>query len=175
MMKRKDFVDRLVDQWRTEMPGPEYDGLAVFARLARFTQLASRDIYRGLEKFELTESQVNMLAALYRAGEPHRLSPTELSTAMLLTPGTITYVIDQMVDAGNVVRRSDPSDRRKVIIELTEAGSRRVQAAMRSHVETCLDLLSALSTPQRKQLNDSLRILLLSVDEPVEPTGTKEG
>ncbi len=171
MTKSRDFVDHLIEQWEIELPGLEYDGLAVFARLARFTQLASRRIYQGLEEFELTESQVNMLAALYRSGAPYRLSPTELSTAMLLTPGTITYVIDQMVDAKNVVRRSDPTDRRKVIIELTESGSRRVQSAMRSHVSTCLDLLRALSDPQRRVFIDSLRMLLLSVDEQGDEIG----
>lgn len=171
MTKSRDFVDRLVDQWETELPGLQYEGLAVFARLARFTQLASKRIYLGLEEFGLTESQVNMLAALFRAGAPYRLSPTELSTAMLLTPGTITYVIDQMVEAKNVVRRNDPTDRRKVIIELTEAGSERVQSAMRSHVATCLELLRALSDPQRRAFIDTLRILLLSIDEPVEGEG----
>lgn len=169
MSKPEDFVDHLVEQWERAMPGLQYDGLAVFARLARFTSLASRQIYQTLAGFELTESQVNLLAALYRSGVPHRLSPTELSTSMLLTPGAITHVIDQMEAAGNVIRRADPNDRRKVIIELTPGGSERVQAAMRAHLTTSLLLLDALSNKQRAAFIGSLRLLLLSIDETVPP------
>lgn len=163
-----DFVDGLLLQWQTEMPTVDFLPLGVFARLARYTSLTSRNIYANIDDFHLNETHFNMLAALRRVGAPYRMSPKELASAMLLTSGAMTYVIDQMEQAGNVKRLSDRHDRRRSHIMLTAAGKRRIEQALEAHLRMCERLLAPLAPKRRAQLTELLRELLLVVD-PSDP------
>ena len=49
------------------------------------------------------------------------LTAGELASESGLTTGTVTAVVDRLEKAGYVRRRPDPDDRRKVVIEATEA------------------------------------------------------
>jgi DNA-binding MarR family transcriptional regulator len=49
------------------------------------------------------------------------LTPGRLAELTGLSSGTVTGVIDRLERAGFVHRRSDPGDRRKVVVELDEA------------------------------------------------------
>lgn len=44
------------------------------------------------------------------------INPSELANETGLTTGTITALIDRLVDAGYVSRNNDPKDRRKILI-----------------------------------------------------------
>ncbi len=48
------------------------------------------------------------------------LTAGELATAVGLTPGAVTTVLDRLEDRGFVARRRDPDDRRRVIVDLTD-------------------------------------------------------
>ncbi len=56
------------------------------------------------------------LGFLLDAGEP--ITPGQLATLTGLTTGAITGIVDRLEKAGFVRRKRDPSDRRRVIIEL---------------------------------------------------------
>ena len=160
-----DFVDQLLTQWNAELPGLDFTGLGVFARLARFSHIAGKRIYKNLEPFGLNETQFNTLAALHRAGPPYQLSPKQLAKAMLLTPGAITYVIDQLENAGSVSRLATSADRRKFIIELTPEGKDRIKAAVEAHLAMCGMLLAPLEPAELATFINTLRRLLISVDD----------
>lgn len=53
----------------------------------------------------------------------------ELSTATGLRPAATTALIDRLVDKGFVERRPSESDRRKVLVALTDEGARRTWEA----------------------------------------------
>src|SRR5215208_5658640 len=53
------------------------------------------------------------------------LTAGQLAEAMRLTSGAITGLIDRLETAGYVRRVHDPNDRRRVIVELTEAVAAR--------------------------------------------------
>jgi DNA-binding MarR family transcriptional regulator len=57
-----------------------------------------------------------------------RISAGQLAAAAGLTTGSVTAVLDRLERKGYVRRASDPSDRRRVLIEITElAGERGAQ------------------------------------------------
>ncbi|MCP2169106.1 MarR family winged helix-turn-helix transcriptional regulator [Goodfellowiella coeruleoviolacea] len=61
----------------------------------------------------------------------HRDGPTTasvLATRIGLTPGSVSRMIDRLDAAGCVRRSVDPVDRRRVLIEPTAAGLRRIAA-----------------------------------------------
>ena len=169
----RDFVDVLLDQWEAELPGERFEELGVFSRLTRYARLAARTIYANLEQYGLNETQFNLLCALHRAGDPYELSPKELSASMLVTSGAITYVIDQMEDAGNVERFPDPVDRRGLIVQLTSNGRKRIGEAILSHQQVCKELLAPLGPGRQKRLTDALRTLLVAIDDGSLPATSK--
>lgn len=94
---------------------------ATVQRLVRVFQLFERD---QIKVFGFTSSQCYALLELYK-GEG--LSMNEISAKMNLDTSTMTRVISNLVRDGLVERTKDESDRRYVLVKLTEAGC--VQAA----------------------------------------------
>ncbi len=73
----------------------------------------------------LNGTDMRVLDFLGRTGDPlsFESAPTtagDLARASGLTTGAVTAVIDRLEKAGWVRRRPDPSDRRRVVVELTE-------------------------------------------------------
>src|SRR5437763_11067163 len=125
-----DRVDQLGGARRRERPDLDVEPLEVLSRvsrLARHLDLARREAFGRLR---LPQSQFDVLAALRRAGPPYEMTPGELMADTLVSSGTVTHRIDQMVAAGLVAREPDPSDGRAVRVRLTPAGSSAVDAAL---------------------------------------------
>lgn len=60
-----------------------------------------------------------------------RRTPSQLAAAMHVTSGRVSTVISSLMKKGWVTRAEDPSDRRRVVVALTDEGRR----AARAHVE----------------------------------------
>ncbi|GAB2468614.1 MarR family transcriptional regulator TamR [Promicromonospora xylanilytica] len=160
-----DEVDRIVAAWHHVRPDLELEPLTVFSRvsrLARHLDLARRTAFarHSLETWEF-----DVLSALRRAGEPYRLSPGTLVTQTLVTSGTMTNRIDRLESRGFVQRHRSPDDRRGVLVELTEEGLARVDAAMSDLLDIEATVLAALSPTERPQLADLLRTVTAQFDE----------
>jgi DNA-binding MarR family transcriptional regulator len=153
----QDEVDRIVAAWLRERPDLDVAPLRVFSRLSRHLDLARRTAFtrHGLEAWEF-----DVLSALRRAGEPYELTPGTLLTQTLVSSGTMTNRIDRLVDHGLVVRASAPTDRRVVLVRLTERGREAVDAALSDLLSREAALLDALDADQRELLADLLRTLL---------------
>lgn len=107
---------------KERVPGADPDfALLVFAatRLGRLLELEIQQAaYRG----GLQMSEYYVIGALYMAGPDHPLSPTQLSQIVLQTTGGMTKTLSRLEDAGLVERRPDPTDGRRRLIHLTDAG-----------------------------------------------------
>ncbi len=94
---------------------------------------------------------------LARGTEP--LTMSELSAALAVPLSTATRMVDWLVESGYAERLSDPTDRRVVLVGLTEAG-REVYAAINTFMrERVRRLLEAFSTEERQELIRLLRKL----------------
>ena len=71
---------------------------------------------------DLHGESFDVLASLRRSGTPYQLSPTELYREMMLTSGAMTNRIDRFEEAGLVMRRHDPADRRGKLVRLDAEG-----------------------------------------------------
>jgi DNA-binding MarR family transcriptional regulator len=161
---RADEVDRIVDEWRRERPDLDVAPLQVLSRvtrLAKHLDLARRSAFtaHGLETWEF-----DVLAALRRSGPPYELSPGRLVERNQVTSGTMTNRVDRLVTRGLVLRRADPADRRGVLVGLTPAGERAVDAALADLLDRERELLGSLSEPDRTRLAALLRALLAEFD-----------
>lgn len=159
-----DEVDRIVAAWRRVRPDLDVAPLEVLSRVSRLARHLDR--YRaaaftgsGLETWEF-----DVLAALRRAEPPYQLSPGQLMTQTMVTSGTMTNRIDRLAARDLVQRLPDPDDGRGVIVRLTAAGARLVDAALEGLLNREQGLLAALAPTERDELVDLLRRLVAPFD-----------
>jgi DNA-binding MarR family transcriptional regulator len=85
------------------------------------------------------------LRGLDLIGQAGRLAPTELARRLGFTTGGVTGVIDRLERAGYVRRLPDPSDRRRLLLETTDATSARDAEAFGALLRSTQDALDAYS------------------------------
>jgi DNA-binding MarR family transcriptional regulator len=155
-----DVVDTIVDQWRQERPDLDLSAVGVFGRLSRLALLVQPALEQVFERHGLRHGEFDVLAALRRSGPPYRLTPSSLSTMLMLSRAGMTNRLDRLEAAGLVRRRLDPADRRSFQVELTDRGYQVVDAAMTEHAANEIRLLAGLTDEQRRALDESLRVLI---------------
>lgn len=154
-----DVIDELLTQWRRERPDLDVTPMGTIGRLNRFMILAGNEIEATLEQHGLSVADFDVLATLRRLGEPYVATPTLLTRSVMLSPSGMTARLDRLERIGYLERTGNPDDRRSFLVELTEAGRERVDAAVADHLATEARLLSALNDRQRKAFDEALRVL----------------
>jgi DNA-binding MarR family transcriptional regulator len=160
----EDEVDRLVGAWRRERPDLDVEPLQVLSRVSRLARHLDRARRATFVRHDVEAWEFDVLTALRRAGPPYRLSPGRLLRATLVTSGTMTNRIDRLAEAGLVLRRPDPQDKRGVLVQLTEEGLTRVDATFADLLDTERELLKTLDDAEREALAVLLRSLLIPFD-----------
>ncbi|MEV4349960.1 MarR family transcriptional regulator [Actinoplanes sp. NPDC049596] len=153
----RDGVDHVVDQWAHVRPDLDTTAMAVFDRIASLSRIAGDRLERAYAAFGIGRPEFDVLAALRRAGEPFQLSPGELATSMMLSTGGMTARLDRLERAGLVERRPSPTDRRSVLVRLTEAGFGVIEQAVGAGVAEQQRMLADLPSEKLQQLDDLLR------------------
>jgi DNA-binding MarR family transcriptional regulator len=156
----RDEVDELVEAWQRERADLDLSPVEVFSRisrLARHLDLARRSAFtaQGIEPWEF-----DVLAALRRAGRPYQLTPGRLIRETLVTSGTMTNRVDRLAGRGLVQRSPDPGDRRGVLVGLTPAGRKTVDAAFEELLRRERRLLESLPDEDRARLAALLKTLM---------------
>jgi DNA-binding MarR family transcriptional regulator len=109
------------------------DGMALVTSIMRVQQLFLGRIEALLRPHGLTFArfEVLRLLAFTRRGE---LPVGKIGERLQVHPASVTNAVQRLEEAGLVERRTNPSDGRSVLAEITEVG--------RSLVETCTMLLN---------------------------------
>jgi DNA-binding MarR family transcriptional regulator len=155
-----DAVDKILDQWRMSRPDLDTQAMGPIGRLSRVFHHNTARMAETFERHGLNAAGFDVLATLRRSSPPHALSPGELMASMMITSGTVTNRIDQLVKAGLVTRATDPNDGRRGVVKLTEDGFNLIDTAVADHVATQSGLLSDLTAEEVAQLDALLRKLL---------------
>jgi len=164
----QDRVDEFIAEWRRERPDLDPAPMGIIGRIGRLSRMLDAALLDVFNAYSVTSGEFEVLTALRRAGVPYQLSPTELSRAMLLSPGAVTNRLDRLEQAGLVRRTNDPADRRSTIVMLTQQGVVLIEEAIGAHFANEHRLLESLTAAEQAQLVVLLRKLLLSFerDEP---------
>lgn len=99
------------------------DILVALRRITRAIDLQSRWL---LKETGLTAPQLVILRTLARDGQ---MSPSMLARTISLSQATVTLILDKLTRAELVARERSGSDKRVVLMRLTEAGQRVINAA----------------------------------------------
>ena len=161
----EDEVDRLVQAWQRERPDLDISPMEVLSRITRLAQHLDRARRQAFAAHDLETWEFDVLAALRRSGKPYELSPGRLLRETLVTSGTMTNRVDRLAARGLVRRAPDPADRRGVLVQLTDSGRARVDAALSALLTNERALLTGLGDADRKRLAGLLRALVRPFDE----------
>lgn len=90
--------------------------LIALRRILRVTELNSRKL---ADQSELTASQ---LLVLQQVSDKGSVLPSAIAKSVGLKQATVTVLVNKLESAGLVTRRRDTDDRRRVWIDITDAG-----------------------------------------------------
>ena len=141
----RDDVDEVVAAWRRERPDLDPDPMQVMSRISRLGRRLDQQRSRTFAEHDLDGWEFDVLSTLRRTGPPYTLSPGELVRATLVTSGTMTNRIDRLVARGWVARSPSPTDRRGVLVTLTDDGRQVVDAALSDLLDREREILAILS------------------------------
>jgi DNA-binding MarR family transcriptional regulator len=164
-MMESDPVDKILSQWQRERSDLDVSPMGIIGRIGRLSKHLDRSIQETVLDFGLNGGEFDVLATLRRSGQPYQLSPTELFNTLMISSGTITHRIDRLEQADLVKRIPDPSDRRGMLVQLTDRGFNTIEQAVEAHVANGHRLIAALEEGERKVLTQLLRKLLISFEE----------
>ena len=123
------------------------------------TQL-TKAVYRRTAELELGMRYREFVALAYLQAHSG-ISQQELGEALLIDANNLVIVLNELEAAGYALRRRDPEDRRRHLVEITPDGLvalKKVESAI-AVVEA--ELLAALSATERETLR---RLLARAVD-----------
>lgn len=123
--------------------------LDAFIKLMRATESLNNRLNRHLADADLTVSQFGTLEAIYHLGP---LNQRSIGEKILKSGGNITMVVDNLEKSGYVKRKKDPSDRRAVLIHLTNEGNKFIKKFFPRHLEKIKQEFSVLTEEEKLQL-----------------------
>ena len=160
-----DGVDERHAQWARELPDVDTRGMAILGRARRLTVLVRLRIDAVLATHGLDPGEADVLFTLLRSGPPYQLRPTELFRSMMVSSGGMTHRLGKLAQAGLILRRAAEGDGRSLLVELTDRGREKAEAAFREDMALEATLLEGLSGPEQEQLAELLGRLEASLPQ----------
>jgi len=124
----------------------EIRALNTYIKFIRASDSLSSRINSRLTKTELSESQFNVLDALFHLGP---LSQKDLGKKLLRSGGNVAMVIDNLEKRKFVGRKRGIKDRRIIVVHLTPAGEKLIGKFLPQKVDTVTKEIIKLSKDEQ--------------------------
>ena len=118
-----------------------------FVLLTRIYRLLHHHADHNMPADALSPPQLWFLKRLHDAGAPQPIS--YFADGVLSNRSNATQMVDRLQSEGLVSRVRNPEDRRSVLVELTESGSRRLHEGQECLEEMAKELLEPLAPDER--------------------------
>ncbi len=105
---------------------------------------------------DLPEGQFGVLTVLHKHGA---MSPGALAEHERVRPPSMTRAVNRLVEIGLVAKVEHETDRRQVVVRLTEAGTREVKETRRRRDAWLTQQLTALTPDERETLARASELL----------------
>jgi MarR family 2-MHQ and catechol resistance regulon transcriptional repressor len=127
-----------------------------WGRLVEAYNLHERRLGRSLEEASgVPLAWFEVLLRLARA-DGGQLSMSALAGQVALTTGGITRLLDRMITAGYVERRTSTTDRRVALASLTPAGREKIEEAAAVHARDLREVFAPFGPEERRSLDGFL-------------------
>lgn len=131
----------------------------VIVSMLRAESKAAQALERALAPAELSLPQFNILMVLAAAPDA-RLAMFELASQLVSSPPNLSWLTNRMEQRGLIRKRRYESDRRVVMVELTEKGWNLLGEAAPLVFDRERDLLRGFSAADLRTLGDLLQRFL---------------
>lgn len=125
-MQARDLMQAIHANWPAAATPEGTLAIATF----RFARLLETNAQTVLARHALSFTEFELLSALRASPPPHRLIPSDLCAALLISSGGLTKVLKSLERRALILRPIDAQDRRRRPIALSDAGRRLVETAM---------------------------------------------
>ncbi len=127
--------------------------LKLVIAMARTYDSLFSEIEKNFKEFGLNISEFGVLEMLYHKGD----QPVQkVAEKVLVTSGTITYVINKLEKKDLVIRRKCNIDKRVYYVSLTEKGKEFIANIFPKHKDFLNDLFKDLSEESKRELLENL-------------------
>jgi DNA-binding MarR family transcriptional regulator len=135
--------------------------------LGRLGKLVSRRFAKALSATGLKPPQAGVLITLRDSGP---MTQQALGDVLHIDPSNLVGVLNELEDNGWAIRRRDPTDRRRHIVEISAEGADRVAGVEDVVAGVEDELLAVLNPQEREQLRDLVARIVESTpaDEALE-------
>ncbi len=127
--------------------------LPAMRELVRAHQAFSAYSEAHVRQFDLTPAQFDVIATL---GNTNGLSMGEIGEKTLITKGTLTGVIDRLIQKQLVLREIPEESRRNVIVQLTSEGQTLFEQSFPSHIAYLQERFEKLDATELETLTTLL-------------------
>ena len=131
------------------------------------TRLA-KVVYRRCGE-ELLGMRLRQFVTLSYLRDHEVVTQQAVGEALALDPNSLVLLLNELEEAGFVQRRRDPADRRRHLVDLTEAGREALAAGERAQESIEDEVLAPLSPEERATLRSLLTRTLRGDGEAAEP------
>lgn len=127
--------------------------LKLVIAMARTYDSLFSQMEKNFKEFGLNISEFGVLEMLYHKGD----QPVQkVAEKVLVTSGTITYVINKLEKKDLVIRRKCNKDKRVYYVSLTEKGKEFIANIFPKHKDFLNDLFKDLSEESKRELLENL-------------------
>lgn len=137
------------------------DQIHIIEKLLHLGKLIMGRLDGALEEVELSEAKFWALKHLIESNEC--LGVTQLADCMGSVKSNATQIIDRLETEGLVQRLPNPTDRRSVLVEVTDEGLKRYQAGVDVRLKMAEILVSELDENEQADLSKYLAAIFKSV------------
>lgn len=135
---------------------------SLVAKIVRLNILVSRALDDVAAQLGISLADYLVLGVVRRSPGGHT-TPTRICEVLRRTTGGMTLTVDRLEKAGWLTRSPDPTDRRRVLVTLTDAG-RKLAVAVNSNLHEWEDRL-ALPARSRQRIDTELDALLMLFED----------
>ncbi|MEE9306816.1 MAG: MarR family transcriptional regulator [Spirochaetia bacterium] len=139
-----------MDSWLTNTDSIAAIALTTFPL---FMHKVFHDFHHESGDFDLNKTQIKALMVIYFENSPYM---TKVCYHMNMEKGSLTPVIDSLIEMELVQRSRNPDDRRKLNLNLTDQGRKLVLENLHRAHEHILDKMKHLQKDERQRFEKAL-------------------
>lgn len=133
-----------------------YENLSLksFVVLMKSSKAIQEQIKKDISKYDIHPSEFTVLEALHVKGKQ---TVRQISDAVLINSGSITYVMDKLEAKGFLERIDCKEDRRVVYIQITDEGKQFMEEVFPKHQLVIEEIFSEITEKEKEVLINLLK------------------
>ena len=150
---------------QSTLPDLDQDVTLLHLTLLHLGRIVESSVQSVIAPEGLEISEHSVLTALWFAGPPYTMSPTQLSQYILQTTSGMSKTLRRIERMGLIERVDDPNDGRSRLVVLTDKGREMSERPLRQLVEQWSENTKGISASELSQTANAVWALVPHLDQ----------